>query len=196
MSEVTTKNKQTTILDTIRAGGATRESLMEAANVNKAGLASQLAYLNSRGQAMAEVDRTKAEFPLINDNGVFYMGNIDEYEAKRKAFGAGVAAKPRSRSEVLEAAQKREDKASAAYSKAKQKADDNPGDVIHEKAAQLRLVEMELASLKLSRVEAGDFSYESGTIVEDSEAPAKARGKKGKAAPAEGAEPGAENGMV
>lgn len=186
MSEpIVTKNKQTIILEVIRAGGATRESIMTAAGLNKAGLASQLAYLNSRGLAMAEVDKTKAEFPIQNEDGTFRMGSLEEYEAKRKTFGA--SAKPKTKAEVIDAAQKREDKASAAYSKAADKAKDNPTDDIFAKVVELRKVELELASMKLARVQAGDFSYEACTII-DGDAPAGgAKGsKKGKEAPAPG----------
>ena len=190
----TPKNKQTIILEAIKAGGATRESLMQAAGVNKAGFASQLAYLNSRGQAMAEVDKTKAEFPMVGEDGVYFMGNLEQYEAKRKTFG--VAAKPKTAKEVVDTAQKREDKASAAYSKAEQKAKDNPNDAIFAKVAEIRKAEMELASMKLSRVQAGDFSYE-GVVISEGEATATAAeapttGKSGKKGP----QPGSEDALV
>lgn len=188
----TPKNKQTIILEAIKAGGATRESLMQAADVNKAGFASQLAYLNSRGQAMAEVDKTKAEFPMVGEDGVYFMGNLEQYEAKRKTFG--VAAKPKTKAEVIEAAQKREDKASAAYSKAEQKAKDNPNDAIFAKVAEIHKAEMELASMKLSRVQAGDFSYE-GVVISEGEATAAeapTTGKSGKKGP----QPGSEDALV
>ena len=182
------KNKQTIILETIKAGGATRESLMAAAGVNKAGLASQLAYLNSRGLAMAEVDPAKAEFPLVDENGVFFMGTNEQYEAKRASTAGGFTAKPKTREEVAEAAQKREDKASAAFSKADQKAKDNPNDAILAKIAEIRRGEMELASMKLSRVQAGDFSHENVTLVEGDAAPADK--------PKKGPKPGAEDSLV
>lgn len=188
----TPKNKQTIILEAIKAGGATRESLMQAAGVNKAGFASQLAYLNSRGQAMAEVDKTKAEFPIVGEDGVYFMGNLEQYEAKRKTFGA--TAKPKTAEEVINAAQKREDKASAAYSKAEQKAKDNPNDAIFAKIVEVRKAEMELASMKLSRVQAGDFSYE-GVVISEGEATAAeapTTGKSGKKGP----QPGSEDALV
>ena len=180
------KNKQTIILEAIRTGGATRDSLMAAADVNKAGLASQLAYLNSRGQAMAEVDAERAEYPMQDENGIFFMGTHAQYEAKRANTASGFTAKPKTAAEVVEVAQKREDKASAAYSKANQKATDNPNDAIYAKVAEIRKHEMELASMKLSRVQAGDFSYENVTIVigvgtdgTDATVVAPAKGKKG-----------------
>ena len=184
------KNKQTIMLETIRAGGATRDSLMAYAGVNKAGLASQLAYLNSRGQAMAEVDASKAEFPIVGDDGIFKMGTLAEYEAKRKAFGA--PSKPKTKAEVIEAAQKREDKASGAYSKAADKAKDNPSDEIFAKVLELRKVEMDLASMKLAKVQAGDFSYEAVTITEGEATPAVDGAKETK----KGAKPGSDNALV
>ena len=194
MTQTTTpKNKQTIILEAIKAGGATRETLMQVAGVNKAGLASQLAYLNSRGQAMAEVDPNKAEFPMVNEDGVYSMGTLEQYEAKRRNLTGGFTAKPKTKQEVIDAAQKREDKASAAYSKAEQKAKDNPGDAIYNKVAEIRKAEMELASMKLSRVQTGDFSYENATLIEGpidtaSEA-ATGKGKKGP-------QPGSEDALV
>ncbi len=157
------KNKQTIILECIRAGGATRASLMAAADVNKAGLASQLAYLNARGLAMAEVDPTRAEFPMTNDDGVFFMGTAEQYNAKRRAFGT--AAKPKTAAEILENAQKREDRASTAYSKAEEKSKESPDDAILKKVLEIRKAEMELASMKLARVQAGDYSYENVVLA-------------------------------
>lgn len=188
----TPKNKQTIILEAIKAGGATRESLMQAASVDKAGFASQLAYLNSRGQAMAEVDKTKAEFPMVGEDGVYFMGNLEQYEAKRKTFGA--VAKSKTAQEVIDAAQKREDKASAAYSKAEQKAKYNPNDAIFAKVTEIRKAEMELASMKLSRVQAGDFSYE-GVVISEGEATAAEAPKSGKSGK-KGPQPGSEDALV
>jgi predicted ArsR family transcriptional regulator len=185
------KNKQTIILEAIRLGTATRDSLMKDAGVNKAGLASQLAYLNSRGLAMAEVDASKAEFPMVNEDGIYYMGTHAAYEAKRSASTGSFAAKPKTRDEVADAAQKREDKASAAYSKAEQKAKDNPSDAIFAKVAEIRKAEMELASMKLSRVQSGDYSYENVTLIEDGATDAEPTKNNKK-----GPKPGSEDSLV
>ena len=81
-----TENKATRLAALIRQGGQTKETLMAAMEVNPAGLASQLSYLNTRGLNIAEVDTAKAEFPMKDDNGVYRMGTLDEYlaEAKKK----------------------------------------------------------------------------------------------------------------
>lgn len=167
---VTPTNKRDIILEAIRAGGATRESLMKAADVNKSGLASQFSYLNTRGLAMAEVDESKAEFPIQGENGVFHMGTLAEYQAKSATKTVGVA-RTRSKSQVIEAAQKREDKASSAFTKADAAAKNSPDDAILAKTAEIRKGELELASMKLSKVQSGDFSYETGNIVDDADMP-------------------------
>lgn len=168
MSE--TPNKQQIILLAIRNGGATRESLMAEAGVNKAGLASQLSYLTQRGIAMAEVDESKAEYPMAGADGIYFMGTHQQFMEKRANSGGNLNnSKPRSKSQVAEAAQKREDRASAAYSSAEKRASEKPDDAILAKTVELRRAELELASLKLARVQAGDYTYETGTIVEDDE---------------------------
>lgn len=159
------QNKQQIILAAIREGGATRESLMEAADVNRAGLASQLAYLNARGLAMAEVDPTKAEFPLTNDDGVFYIGGHDAYQAKRTA--APRSTRTHTVSEITELAQRREDRASSGYARAQKRAEENPEDAILQKTAEMKSLELEIASLKLGAVQSGNYQYETGTIVPD-----------------------------
>ena len=179
------KNKGTIVLEAIRAGGATRESLMAAAEVDKSGLASQLSYLNTRGLNIAEVDTAKAEFPICGEDGVFRMGTLEEYNSKKKAFGAKADAKPKTKAQVAEAAQKREDKASSAYSAAKQRADAAPEDGILAKRAEIRKAELELAGLMLGQVQAGNFSYETGTIVDELPAGVEAApAAKGKNKPA------------
>lgn len=157
------QNKQQIILAAIREGGATRESLMEVADVNRAGLASQLAYLNARGLAMAEVDPTKAEFPLTDDNGVFYIGGHDAYQAKRTT--APRSTRTYTVTEITELAQRREDRASSGYARAQARAEENPEDVILQKTAEMKSLELEIASLKLGAVQSGNYQYETGTIV-------------------------------
>lgn len=169
MEAMTTTNKQTIILNAIRNGDATRESLMELAQVNKAGLNSQLAYLNNRGLAMAEVDEARAEFPIL-ENGFFKIGTFAEYKAKRENVKPQVEKPAKTAEQVMELAQKREDKASAAYAKAQEKADANPDDQILAMTKEVRRLDLELATLKLSKVQAGDFTYEHVRVEADADA--------------------------
>jgi len=160
-------NKAMKILQLIKAGGATNESLMAGAEVNKAGLASQLSYLNTRGLNIAEVDRAKAEFPMKGEDGVYVMVGIDAYEAKR-ASGSGIGAKkPMTSKEIVEHAQKREDKASAAATKANDRLEADPSNLILALRAKIADANLELASALLAAAERGDFSNENVTLKDD-----------------------------
>ena len=156
-------NKAMQLLQLIKEGNATKDSLMVGIDVNAAGLASQLSYLNTRGLNIAEVDPTKAEFPMKGEDGVYYMGTMEEYEAKR-AGGSGLGRKALTEEEVVERAQKREDKASAAYTKAQEKLEQTPDNHIAALKAQIAENTLALASAMLSAVQQGDYQYENVTI--------------------------------
>ena len=101
------KNKREIIAEAIHAGGATLDSLMEVAEVNKAGLSSQFTYLRLTGQ-----------FPVKGDDGVFKFITLEEWEAKKAAAASGVKAGPaKSPAEQFEILQKRQAKLQAAYVK-------------------------------------------------------------------------------
>ncbi len=152
-------NKAMKILALIKEGGATAESLMAACELQKTGLASQLSYLNTRGLNIAEVDPAKAEFPMKGADGVFFLGTIEQYQAKRVAKPTAPK-KTLSPEQVLEAAQKREDKASGAYAKAKARLDAYPDNSILALRALIAEKQLELASALLHLAETGDTSEE------------------------------------
>lgn len=160
-------NKSTRLAAAIKAGQETKESLMAFIDVNAAGLASQLSYLNTRGLNIAEVAPDKAEFPMKGDNGIYYMGTYSDYMAKRAAGTSafGKVSKTKTVAEAKEFAQKREDTASNKAAKAQEKHSANTTDVILSLAYELASIELKLASAKLSAVEAGDYSYESFTVA-------------------------------
>lgn len=168
MTAIKPKNKATRALELIKAGGATVASLMEALDVDKAGLASQLSYLNTRGLNIAEIDETRAEFPMKNEEGVFYMADLAAYEAKNasRQSGTSALAKPKTPEQIKESAQKREDKASKALSAAQSKLTAAPDDDILSRVVEIRKLELELASVKLHHVEQGNYAYEHATVVE------------------------------
>lgn len=151
--------KRDVILDAIKAGGATRESLMEAAGVNKAGLASQISYLN-----LIALGRGTG-FPLTDGNGVFYLGTKEEYEARAAKRASGTSTKPKTAEEMLEAARKREDRASAKFTNCKRK---HEASNTEESKLRLQIAELELqlASILLGKIEQGDFSSE-GQVASD-----------------------------
>ena len=67
-------NKRTIIADAIREGGATKESLMEAASVDSKGLASQFSYLRLTGQC-----------PIVDADGIFSLVTTAEWEEMKAA---------------------------------------------------------------------------------------------------------------
>lgn len=158
-------NKAMKLLQLIKEGGATTDSLLAGIDVNKAGLASQLSYLNTRGLNIAEIDASRAEFPMKGEDGVYYMGTMDEYEAKR-AGGSGLGKKELTVEEVIERAQKREDKASATATKAEDKLAASPDDTILGFKAAVANAQLNLASAQLAAVQRGDYTYEN-VIIKD-----------------------------
>lgn len=153
-------NKAQHILALIKEGGATTESLMEATSTNKAGLASQLSYLNARGLNIAEVDKSLAEFPIKGEDGIFRMLGYDAYMAKRAAGTGGFQKKSYSLEELTERAQKREDKASAVAAKAEEKLNADPDNNILALRVVVADAQLKLASALLSALEQGDTSNE------------------------------------
>ena len=152
--------KRDIIKEAIEKGGATRESLMQVAGVNKAGLASQLSYLNLIAKGAG------TGFPLEDENKVFYLGTKEEYEAKNANRGTGgKAATPKTPEQILEAARKREDRASSKLTNAKKKAEDNPTEE-NKLRYQIAELELRLASILLGKVEQGDYSSENASVVE------------------------------
>lgn len=162
--------KRDIIKEAIEKGGATRDSLMQVAGVNKAGLASQLSYLNLIAKGAG------TGFPLQDKDGIFYLGTKEEYEAKNANRGTGgKAATPKTPEQILEAARKREDRASAKLTTTKKRAEENPTE---ENKLRYNIAELELrlASILLGKVEQGDFSSENATVVEGAPAGADSDG--------------------
>ena len=101
------QNKREIIAEAINAGGATIESLMEVAEVNKAGLSSQFTYLRLTGK-----------YPVKDDNGVFSFVDEEAWnEMKASASARKPAAPAKSPEERMEALVKRQAKLQAAFSK-------------------------------------------------------------------------------
>ena len=67
--EINFRPKRIIILDAIKAGNATRDSLMKLAGVDTKNLASQFSYLRLMGQ-----------YPVKDDNGVYRIATKDEME--------------------------------------------------------------------------------------------------------------------
>lgn len=139
-------NKREVIATAIKAGGATQETLMEVASVDKSGLASQLSYLRMIAEA------TGKDFPMKGADGVFYMGTAKEWADYNEArMAKGPKAAPKSIEERIELATKREDKARvhAAKLEAAFNADNTQEGALRTQIAGL---ELQLASLLLAQL--------------------------------------------
>ena len=105
------QNKRELIAELIEAGGATKESLMEGAAVNSAGLSSQFTYLRLTGN-----------FPVKGDDGVFKFISAEEWEAmKADAATRKVNGPTKSPEERKVALEKRVAKLQEAFDKATEK---------------------------------------------------------------------------
>jgi hypothetical protein len=139
--------KRDDIKELIERGGATAESLCEAVEVDKKGLASQLTYLRMMGV-----------YPVKDENGVYKLVSEAEWnEIKSARAASGGGNKPvLTPAERLEKAQKREDRCSSALTNAKKRLEDAESDEYGLLALNVQKCEIELkiASIKLSQAEA------------------------------------------
>ena len=134
-------NKREIIKAAIALGGMTTEKLCEIAQVDPKGLASQMTYLRLTGV-----------YPMKGEDGVFYMGTAEDFDAKKNA-GSGKAAVVLTPEQRLEKATKRETRAAAAHTTAEKRYEANKT-----RENELRLAiaaaELELASILLGQEQA------------------------------------------
>lgn len=149
-------NKRVIVQKAIEAGGATKESLMEAAEVNDKGLASLLTYLRWGGIC-----------PIKGEDGVYKLITEEEWEAhKASRVGAGATASltPEQR---LEKATKRTTRAASALDKAKERFDAHPDDKLidlqHDKAG----IELQISELLEGRADADAKANPTPEVPED-----------------------------
>lgn len=125
----------------INAGGATKESLLDALGINDKSLASVFAQLRLMGN-----------YPSKGEDGTYSFISKEEFEAAKAARVYKAPAKVRSYEEQLAMAQKRETKAATASTNAKAKYEANPS-----RENELRMIianaELELASILLGKLE-------------------------------------------
>lgn len=153
------------VLEAIKAGGATNDSLMELIGAkNTTALYGQLSYLNTRGLNIAEVAPEMAEFPIKGEDGVYFMGTYEQFVAKKVAANPKKPSKTYTPEEMQTIAQKRFDKASKSQASSRTKANDNLGDRVYELRAELADKTLELATLLLEAVNSGNFEYERGNV--------------------------------
>lgn len=135
--------KRFIILEAIKKGGATKESLMELAKVDEKGLASQLTYLRMSGQ-----------YPVKGADGVYTLSTAEDWAAKRATVGTGATTVTLSPAERLAKAEKRSKRAASAYDTAKAKKDANPNDRVSELNFIKAEAELEIAEIMLGRAQA------------------------------------------
>lgn len=148
-------NKRTTILEAIEAqpGELTQEQLMELAEVNKAGLASQLSYI-----------RISGKFPVKNEEGKFILITEEEWEARKAERASGKDKVELTPEEMLTKLEKKATRAASAQTNAAKKAKDSGDDVDKLKAKKADL------ELKICELELGRFQAENPDVVSAADA--------------------------
>lgn len=155
-----TMAKRDTILEAIGAGGATRESLMEAAEVNSKGLASQFTYLRLMGNC-----------PMTNEDGTLRIGTKEEYEKYKADRAANAVTKTVARTpqKRYEMAEKRVAKSKKTVDTAATRFNSNTNDDL-ECELQLRSdkadIDLELAEIEFERA-SKSFDPDSGPFNTD-----------------------------
>jgi len=135
------KNKREIIAELIEAGGATKEKLMEAAEVNAAGLASQFTYLRLTGR-----------YPVKGEDGVYRFVSEEEWEAmKAEAAARRGSSKKRTPAEKKELIEKRLAKAQDAYVRRKEAFEKDKTELNKWKFKKAE-AEVEIANLELEAV--------------------------------------------
>lgn len=135
------KNKREIIAELIEAGGATKESLMEGAEVNSAGLSSQFTYLRLTGK-----------YPVKTDDGTFKFVTEEQWNAMKETASSRTSVGPKkSPAERLEALQKRQAKLQEAYAKRQELGDKSPIGKLKNKKAE---IEVDIVNLEIEAVQA------------------------------------------
>jgi len=125
------------IRESIMAGGATKESLLELTGTTEKGLASQFTYLRMMGTC-----------PMKQEDGTWKIVSADEWEAHRgSGGGAGKILTP---AERLDKAEKRSKRAATAYDNAKKRHEANEDDELN----RLKFVKAE-AEFMIAEIELG-----------------------------------------
>ena len=152
--------KRDLILTAIQEGGATRESLMEVADVNSKGLASQFTYMRLMGNCPVMDAETKIY--IIFDRET-YDTMVEDRKANAKSTGPA-----KTPAERLDAATKRQARCDKAQTAAAERYDKNENE---ENAREIELrslkadIELELAEIEL--VKATTANDAAGDPVDD-----------------------------
>jgi hypothetical protein len=128
------------IRDAIKAGGATKKSLLELTGTTEKGLASQFTYLRMVGTP-----------PMKQEDGTFKIVTPEEWESHRASGGS--AATPLTPAKRLEKAEKRSKRAATAYDNAKKKFEADEDNRMNELKFIKAEAELEIAEIELGKAE-------------------------------------------
>ncbi len=133
-------SKREQIFALINEGEQTKETLMEAVDVNIAGLSSQFTYLRLQGR-----------YPVLEESGFYKFVDEDEWNTIKASAQANraPAAPKKSPEERLEALEKRYAKLEAAYEKRNEADSSTINDLRLDKAR----VELAICSYELAQVQ-------------------------------------------
>jgi len=133
--------KRDIILEKILEGGATKESLMEAADVNEKGLASQMTYLRLMGKC-----------PMKQEDGTFKIVSREEWDEYRASSGSKADANltPQER---IEKAEKAVTRCVNAADRAKKAAESDPENELKSLQAQVAVLNLKIANIKQGQLE-------------------------------------------
>lgn len=163
-------DKTSLTLAAIQAGDATIDKIMEAIGSTKAGAMAQISKLNAKGLIIAEIDPSRAEFPLRNKDGVYTMCSHEQYLASKETVTRPTREPKKMTVEQITAfVRKRADAATKAAERAFEAVEKNAEDKILALNYAAKQAEAALMDAKLAAVESGDFNYERVTIVENVE---------------------------
>lgn len=152
--------KRETVLETINAGGATKETLMAAiAPTDAKGLASIFTTLRLMGSC-----------PVAQEDGTFKVVSAEEWaeiKASRSA-GAKPAGPAKTPAERLEAAKKRVERCGKQNEAAQARFDEKPGSEELDLRSQLAAVQLRLAEIEIEKAET---AVEEAPPADDAEVP-------------------------
>lgn len=139
-------NNREKLIHLVEQGGATKESLIKELECTEKSLASVFTLVRLMGH-----------YPMKGDDGVYYMGSQEDFEAAKIARAANSKAKaaPKTPAQALDAATKREDRAAKAATTAEKRfAEDASRE--NELRQIMAKAELELSSILLGKAQA-DF---------------------------------------
>lgn len=154
-----TRSKRDIIAEAIEAGGATMESLMEAANCKYASVMSNFSMLRLMGKCPVKDVEVVAEDEDGNEvtEMTYRLVSTEEWEAIKveKAENAKTKKAPtRTPEEMLEILTKRVEKAYKADASAQTRLDANADSQILQLRAQKASIELQIANLELEELQA------------------------------------------